>query len=438
MFVSRPFLALSSSSPVVVGRLLTGLFTVGIDISTAALAERCYGPRAYRRALYFSLSSWALATMGSHTLSDVPESMLCTLAMHYAVVSTTPPLRGTRHLWMALVLFNIAFAIRPSAVIVAVPCVAWMIMHHKRAAFRVICTSVALCLLGVIILDSYFYGPPYPTISFARFAAFNVLSGSASALFGSWPWWWTSFAMFWMGSAASIWLVVGMLEQILVPSSSKSAAQGVAMVFFTALLLSSFVAHKEMRHLLPLLPLLHVLATRPIRRRCHWFFMVAAVIIQAAVAVYFLLMQERGALAAFAWMRTACTNMRVVAATPCYYVPGLAMLHGANISLHVIPCGPAALDYAALMHNDSSTFLEAVMANACGAGDLQWQCVDAIVINDEIAAKAWRILSHQGFSLVASFADMPAIRLMYVVGMHGFAAALTPLQGANVQVFVRR
>ncbi|KAL5290031.1 PIGB family protein [Megaselia abdita] len=199
-------------------------------------------------SIFLITISWFWFYTGSRTLSNTLEASLTTIALSYYPWIG----EGTGYIWPAA----ICCFLRPTAVIIWIPLFMYHLGNSKYSPYKLIFTKLVVigALVGAscVAIDSYIHGKllitPY------EFFKYNVLQGVGS-FYGTHPWYWyystglpmilgINFLPFLFGSIDTV------RNYDAFPIRRK-----LLVTLMTSLTVYSFVEHKEIRFILPLLPI---------------------------------------------------------------------------------------------------------------------------------------------------------------------------------------
>lgn len=254
------------AGPRIVHGLLAAITDIGIREITKQVLNDAFAPTAYFVSLISPFHSLSL----SRSMSNSLETSLTTAALSYYPWDFTQSMQvQSTRMRMCIVFAALACAIRPTNAMI------WVYMFgllFLRLAFRPsqgfmfvrdCCVIGAVTTLAVFALDSAFYGRP--TLSLFNFLRVNA--SPISLFYGSNPWhYYLSQALPILCSTSLPFVLHGM--HLAVKNDEKKLKTMLGCVFWT-LTVFSFVGHKEWRFLHPLLPMLHIFASRSLVELYH-------------------------------------------------------------------------------------------------------------------------------------------------------------------------
>ncbi|KAG0705079.1 glycosyltransferase family 22 protein [Suillus ampliporus] len=243
-------------------RIVHGLLAAITDIALREVTRQVLNDAFVSTAYFVSMTSLFHSLSLSRSMSNSLETSLTTAALSYYPWDVT----RTR---MCIAFAALACAIRPTNAII------WVYMFgllFKRLGFRSsqiftlvrdCCVIGSLTLLAVFALDSTFYGRP--TLSLLNFLRVNA--SPVSLFYGSSPWHYYLFQALPILCSTSLPFVLhGMRLAVKNDEIKLKTMLGCIVWTVTAF---SFVGHKEWRFLHPLLPMLHVFASRSLVELYH-------------------------------------------------------------------------------------------------------------------------------------------------------------------------
>ena len=238
-------------------RVLQAGLWAGGEVALWLVARRLGGPCAAWAALACSIMSWFTAFCAPRTLSNSTEAALVAPVLWLWPESHGgfgPDDRGPARLTAAAVLSAVLFLIRPTSLLLwVVPGLAALACSRTRmfTVWAFASTWAIVLALGAVA-DSVYY--QRPTLSWLNFVRWNVWQ-SVSTLYGTHPWYW---ALSPAGLPALAPLSLGLAAYGALRFTNPQRRLGlVALVYVAA---HSCMAHKEHRFMLPVLPILHLLA----------------------------------------------------------------------------------------------------------------------------------------------------------------------------------
>lgn len=254
------------AGPRVVHGLLAAITDTGIREVTRRVLNDAFAPTAY----FVSLTSLFHSLSLSRSMSNSLETSLTTAALSYYPWNNARSMQvQSTRMRMCIVFAALACAIRPTNAII------WVYMFgvlFLRLGLRLsqgfilirdCCVVGAVTTLAVFALDSAFYGKP--TLSLLNFLRVNA--SAVSLFYGSSPWhYYLSQALPILCSTSLPFVLHGM--HLAMQNNEKNLKTMFGCIFWT-LAVFSFVGHKEWRFLHPLLPMLHIFASRSLVELYH-------------------------------------------------------------------------------------------------------------------------------------------------------------------------
>mmetsp|Transcript_76399 Transcript_76399/g.212227 ORF Transcript_76399/g.212227 Transcript_76399/m.212227 type:complete len:493 (-) Transcript_76399:171-1649(-) len=304
-------------------RVMQAAAATWADIATFDLAARVHGPQPARWALFCQLANWFNGYCLVRPYSNSLEAVLTTVSLARFVRE-----EGALGSWLYIA--AAACILRPtSAVMFIVP---WLAGVAKTASpLRHLAKTLGLGIVAIcaaVCIDSAFYGEL--TWSFVSFFRFNVVHGGA-ALYGK------HHALWYL--TEGIPAVVGTMLPLLLCSAWRRTSEQMVLsiTILVALFLYSLQSHKELRFLLPVLPLLMAFAGAglwqifvrwPRSRRPVLFLLVGS---NSAAFLYLGLWHQRAPMACVEHLASerasAPDTFSVDFLTPCHATPYFAHLH---------------------------------------------------------------------------------------------------------------
>lgn len=255
--LARRFGGDDSYVTLVAPRLVQAAIATAGDVGSYAFARRLF-PGDRRKAMYAVLCgiiNWFMLYAVTRTYSSSVEAGMTVLALAYWYDDRDDPSRRRRSRRKALCLVATAVVVRPTAVMFWITPILLRFAAHAMSRdgrrVRAYLIDVLVVATGAVVasctIDRVFYG----TWTFVpwNFVRFNVLEGG-SAAYGSQPW------HFYVTQALPA--VVGTMLPLLVLGTyrygNRSARTREPILASIGLILSlSFISHKEMRFLLPVM-----------------------------------------------------------------------------------------------------------------------------------------------------------------------------------------
>ncbi|KAA8915930.1 hypothetical protein TRICI_001944 [Trichomonascus ciferrii] len=312
-------------------KVFQGVVAAVGDYQLFRLGQRILGGEGAWYALIASLGSafnWFCMT---RTFSNSLEMVLTTVALAYWPWNSN--LVNLRHLTVALSVASVSCIFRPTNGLI------WMFLGTNLVA-RANCRAKIILLTVVIgivslsvnfLVDYSYYGEP--TFPLIKFLEFNVVQ-SLSEFYGVSP------SHYYLSQGIPI-LMISYLPLVLWEMWQSRRSVVVWLVLFT-IGTYSLLAHKEVRFIYPLMPLLHLLLARSIlrfkipnrKRVMAWL-----VAINVPVAFYFTQYHQRGVVDVMQYLRQDPSVSSVGFLMPCHSTPWQAHLHR-DIPAWFLTCEP--------------------------------------------------------------------------------------------------
>ncbi|CAN6616176.1 hypothetical protein TRVA0_006S02476 [Trichomonascus vanleenenianus] len=325
------------------------------DYYMYVFARRILGQPGAKYALLASLGSafnWFCIT---RTFSNSLEMVLTTVALAYWPWHRMCYMNYT----ISLAVASISCIFRPTNAII------WAflgihLVYRTRSFFKV--PVIAIIIAGVslslnYLLDQWYYGEQvFPLLNFLEFNIVKNLAG----FYGVSPW------HYYLSQGIPI-LLIGYLPLTLKEMWSSRRSIIVWLIAFVVGAYST-LAHKEVRFIYPLLPLLHLLFTKSLfsfRPKSRKFVLLLTLLINAPVAYYFSTYHQRGVIDVVDFLRNGRSVTSVGFLMPCHSTPWQAHLHK-DIPSWFLTCEPpihvadreSYLDEADLFYEDPIAFLD--------------------------------------------------------------------------------
>ncbi|VDN30781.1 unnamed protein product [Gongylonema pulchrum] len=408
-------------------RLLHALLFAFSDFSFYGLAHRTLASHsAASYALTSYLSCWFVWYCAPRTLSNALETALVLYALHWYPLTAKD--LATRRCWPYISLGFVSILIRPTAILIWIPLGLWHLWRSSspfRLIFGVCAPACLPTLLAALLLDSAVYGRW--TLTIWNFASFNVFQGG-SAHFGSHPWHW--FLIQGLPAVLTVQLIpiIGGVWLACRNGSLHFSSPPPLIFAITPILYvtgHSFIAHKEHRFLLPIIPLLCLFAgyflnsgllywkrktgNRMIfTRRSLWIGLL--LVVNIPMALYLGLYHQAGVFTATRWIGEHLASRRfsatkkhfeIVQLMPCFSMPQYSYFHGLNVSITALDCSPNLeykndyVDQADQFHIDPNRWIVENAKLLEGA--------DYIVMYEKTYQLTKRLISSLNFRLCSRF-----------------------------------
>lgn len=325
--------------------------------------------------LFVHLLSWSSIYFYSRTLINVLESNLFIMyiymstnrdetsngnkiiqKMNYNAIFRYPFIfRNMNYSMILLMVYTIH--IRPTAFILFIP-LTFMIVHNnasktlyisKVLLFGFKYTLIIILAAALLtIIDCHFYGrrvyPPY------SFYFINITRGFASTFFGDKPFYWYITSS--IPAILGIFFPVFIYGIVFVRLDTKHYEFYwlLGLAFFVVVILSVVSKHKEIRFLLPILPIFHMYIGAVVERvfihgaktsrRIFMSYIAVGVVLQLIVTIYLLFFHQVGTEKSFSYLsdfvkRTYSTNSNVSIhiLSPCHAFPGYSHITAPKINV---------------------------------------------------------------------------------------------------------
>lgn len=252
-------------------KVVHGCLAALTDIYVGEVARVALGHDYVSSAHFISLTSLFHALALSRSLSNSLETSLSTIAFAYypwdASTQLSPQLIFNRTRLRKMIAFSaLACMIRPTNAVIWAFLYAnlfWAIHRHQRAFLMIardITSAGLLASIVLVLMDSLYFGRL--TITPLNFLRANL--SSVSLFYGANPW------HYYITQAIPILLTTALpftLHGIWISMRTKSARENNSLKIMLVTVLwtvsvYSFAGHKEWRFLHPILPILHIFATK--------------------------------------------------------------------------------------------------------------------------------------------------------------------------------
>lgn len=345
---------------VIAPKIFQGIVAALGDYYQYVLAKRILGGEGGNIALIASIGSafnWFCIT---RTFSNSFEMVLTTIALAFWPWNGKTLLNDWSYRF-ALFTAALSCVFRPTNVLL------WIILgvrlvYQTNYSLKVIFTGIVSVITAVTVnfwIDFYYYGEP--VLPLFKFLEFNIVQ-SLSQFYGISPW------HYYIVQGIPILLIAYL--PITVMELYKSKTSIISQTIFIFITLYSFLAHKEVRFIYPLLPLLHLLFAKGVLRiekRKINKLLALAIAINAPVAFYFTQYHQRGVIDVVDYIRNDPQVLSVGFLMPCHSTPWQSHIHR-NIPSWFLTCEPPIhsdtkergnyLDIADLFYEDPIKFLD--------------------------------------------------------------------------------
>ncbi|CAO1635987.1 unnamed protein product [Parajaminaea phylloscopi] len=254
---------LSTAAP----RLLQAGFSTVTAYSTFMVASE-FGERAAAAALLSLLTSPFYLYTACRTFSNNLETTLTMLAIRECLAATRAGKTNHRRILLSLMSAAVACLVRPTSGLLwpafySCIVVRLQLSGRKSSAAYLLTATVAvigLAFITALCIDTWFYGQP--TLTLLAFFVQNV-SNSIANFYGTQPWhWYLSQGLPVVGMTALPFMLLGgtVLWKARTGETASAGQTIVITTVWTIAVYSLALSHKEWRFLLPIVPLLHIMA----------------------------------------------------------------------------------------------------------------------------------------------------------------------------------
>ncbi|XP_045504981.1 GPI mannosyltransferase 3 [Colias croceus] len=299
-------------------------------------------------ALFLILTSWFWFYTANRTLLQTVETVLVIIGL-----SVFPFKAGkmgyydkenNSWVWLAV----ISVFIRPTSAPIWLVLGLYNLFTTNQGKWLILQKYLPISIIGggsLVALDSYYYGELI--ITPWEFFKYNILH-DVSSYYGTHPWYW--YVTEGMPAILGVSLPLVLWGIYTVLRRPKQNTIGVVLLAAVALHLAvhSCIPHKEVRFVLPLIPILLYIAQDVVvpwsRKAKNWqLYSLATLLVvgNAFPAGYFGLVHQRGPLPAMTLLRDVIPHNRttVLFMMPCHSMPLYSHLH-MNITARFLDCSP--------------------------------------------------------------------------------------------------
>lgn len=329
---------------VVLSKVFMGFVAAAGDIFTYKLALKLgESQRVARWALLTSLCSFFNWFVSTRPFSNTFEMVLTTIALTYWPTK----LENWAPFILASVVAQLSIVLRPTNGTLWVLMGLQLLLNSKKK-LQIIIVSAGLAMLihGINFwLDKWYYGfDVWPLYSFVMA---NIGQG-VSHYYGVMPW------HFYFTSAIPM-MLMGYLP-VTVYGLYRGASNPLALrIIISQLIIYSCLAHKEIRFIYYLLPLLHIVFARTVLRARWQRFFSVFVLVNSLVALYMGHIHQRGVLDVAKYIQATPEIREVTFLMPCHSVPGYAHFHREEpLDIQVLGCDPPIVVPA----NERATYVD--------------------------------------------------------------------------------
>ncbi|VDD95732.1 unnamed protein product [Enterobius vermicularis] len=324
-------------------------FVFGLsDYCYYSLAKRLLTPNGARFAMFSYLTSWFVCYCAPRTLSNSLETALMLISFKWYPFTKASASLPVKSYWFYLVVAFFSIFIRPTAILIWFPLGLWHVFRHSKPFQLIIFTIFAAFIpsfLITFVLDSLFYG--FPVLTVWNFAKFNVFEGGSEHFGVNSFHWYFSEGLFSVLTVHLFPVILGVLLALV--KREVSLVPFLLTAFYVTF--HSFLAHKEHRFLLPVIPLLclyagHFFATASRQLSVSKLFLCFTLVtVNISLASYFCMYHQSGPykvsefIASDAALRNY-SHIGVLQLMPCYSMPQYSHLHGFDLSVRALDCSP--------------------------------------------------------------------------------------------------
>jgi hypothetical protein len=248
MWLGSALGAESGTALVVWAKLTTILLQVLTALGAARLGFRLGGERAGLLAALLVVVVPLQVVFGSRAQSEVVSQVLLVWAAVFLVETRTVPATRLRSAIAVGLLLGVAAFVRyQNALLVPVVAIAFMMWRDWRGFFGLAAAGLVVVLLGGLVLDQVTWGRPFH--SFIVYWDFNFVKSGANH-WGTSPWdYYTQGLVGGLGPLAYLWFV-----GLVVAVWAKGPVRVVAIMVLWFWHAHAIIPHKELRFILPILP----------------------------------------------------------------------------------------------------------------------------------------------------------------------------------------
>jgi phosphatidylinositol glycan class B len=361
--------ALGIDTPAVVvmaPRLMQAVVSAAGDVCAVKFYDKHFEAGTRKWFLLFYASQWFLNYSLSRTLINSLETVLASVAL-----LLYPKQRRSANNWAYVLCLTLCFCMRPTAAVMWGPLVASHLLRLLKDGdlvkqlFAKMIPVAAATMTTIFAVDSFLYG----RLVFVpwNFFKWNVLHDVGSH-YGTHPWHWylTSALPVMATGVGLIPLAVGLGRALFNP---RLALLSWTLVWTVCVF--SLIPHKEMRFLLPLLPLACCFAASGMgRSSLSKGKLMATLALNVPLALYLSLVHQTGNMAVIAHLsHAAAANSSTWLLMPCHSTPFYSHLHR-RLEVRFLACEPNLsrqpnyVDEADVFYSDPSGWLRTEMSSA--------------------------------------------------------------------------
>lgn len=333
-------------------RLLQTMFSAYSDycfVRWTKKHSKCSSSNVFWPAVCY-VSCPFVAYCSTRTLVNTLETNLTTVALYRYPWSS----RNTdvKFLWIVA----LVCIMRPTAIIVWLPLIAYDFFAHKRYTVNDLSIYIGIGLISLLFsvtVDSYFYG--FFVVTQWNFLYFNIIK-KVNAHYSVEPWYW----YFVSGLPSVLGPVFLIFAYTFVKNFKHLKRNDIDSKLTVTVLWTLFVfgtiAHKEQRFVLPLCPMIFFLTSRPIAVICKKFKKSACliVLVNTLVLIYLGRYHQIGTTSVMSHLSTVPQNSTLLFLMPCHSTPLYSHLHS-NVATRFLTCEPN-LDGASNYTDEADVF----------------------------------------------------------------------------------
>ena len=295
------------ASRVLVVKIFTGVVSALIDIYTLKLVDKTSQKSKDLEILVLITFNWFNFCYVDRALSNQLESLFVLFSWYFFNSN------------IFFLFMGLAFLVRPTAII---PLISPLLFKPRR--FFTALITIFLFLFFQFLFDSYFYNKAI--ISSLNFLKVNVIQG-ISLHFG------TNNLFYYLLCLPAIFttLTPDVIYGIYT-SQDRMAKTSV----ISTLILYSLLPHKEIRFIMPLVPLLFSLNNGRIVKKGLKMYVTFNILLIA----YFGILHQRGSISIARYLSHGNVEGRVMVLMPCHSLPHDGFIQNNRLSIDFITCEP--------------------------------------------------------------------------------------------------
>ncbi|KAH8915480.1 glycosyltransferase family 22 protein [Atractiella rhizophila] len=377
-------------SLILTSKLLQATIASLTDFYTYKLARKLFPSRPYvgYNALFISLASLYAAFTSVRAISNALEALLLLLGLiHLPWAATVTSedrsrLKG-QNIYKSLCFLGLAVALRPSSLLLLIPLLPTFL--SKAFIHQTIMATFAIAALCFAI-DSLFYSRL--TFTPFNFVHFNIFQGGASFYGTHDPTW---YILQGLPVVLGAWIPAFLAEAFKRTDRrigqtngepERSVVRKLKILVLWTLVSLSFLPHKEHRFLLPVLPILHIIASLSFppsfnlsnTASVKWTWLLPAIIHAILLVPAFLHMSAQATLPFFL-SHSLPLNATLGVLAPCHSTTWLSYIHRPDLvdGSWFLTCDPPGFqlegeDEADTFYDDPVAFLKERMYEGAGPG----------------------------------------------------------------------